>query len=109
MRNWLWLGLALAIASPATAAPKCRFTYTPEFRETIVRPALKAIAGGAWVTYDDPRPVITVKRQQVRLLLSDQRPNVLDPPYVSIAVENCGRGAHTVGWVSPFPEGPPRR
>lgn len=97
------------MGSPAAAA-KCKFVYTPEFRERVVVPELKKAAGDAWQQWDDPRPITGVRGQTVSLLFWNQSPNVLHADGIRIVVKACGRGDYDVQIVSDeVVEPPPRR
>ena len=104
--GWVALGL-VAIASPATAAA-CKFAYTPQFHDHEIVPRLEEVIGAGWAAWDNPHPLIMIKRQTVTLLFDNTTPNVLDCPLVEIVIEKCGEGPVTTSLVSPFPE-PPNR
>lgn len=106
MRIWGLVAVILAgaIGFPAAAA-KCKFVYSSEFREHIVVPELKKVAGDDWKLWDWP-PSVTIKRQTVHLLFGTMDPSILDSSLIKVLVEDCGRGSCRVEVLSPFPAAP---
>lgn len=102
MRAWLWLGLALvAVGSPSQAA-KCRFSYSDQVRDTVVRPALAHRLGANWRDWDTS-PTIRREVSTISLIFWNSRTDLLDPSNVMLVLEHCGAQVTEAYFAKPFP------
>ncbi|MFC3078920.1 hypothetical protein ACFODL_12550 [Phenylobacterium terrae] len=89
----------LLLAAPAQADAKCRFSYTPEFHETVVMPEVRRALEGELRDWDTASPTHSVRGRTVRVIvrMSERRLDIIDPPHFVVEIGNCGKGRVRAG------------